>query len=114
MFIYIYIYKNLVGRVFANNSDQASIPGRVIPKIQKMVLMPPCLTLSIIRYGSRVKWYNPKKVVAPFPTLQYSSCLNGSLWVALNYGRQLYLLLLWIIIIISYLKPYNCVQKRNL
>ena len=27
--------------------------------------MPPCLTLSIIRYGSRVKWSNPKKGVHP-------------------------------------------------
>ena len=26
--------------------------------------MPPCLTLSIIRYGSRVKWRNPGKGVA--------------------------------------------------
>ena len=31
-------------------------------------LMPPCLTLSIIRYGSRVKWSNPGKGVAPSPT----------------------------------------------
>ena len=30
--------------------------------------MPPCLTLSIIRYGSRVKCSNPGKGVAPFPT----------------------------------------------
>ena len=30
---------NLVSRVFANSSgDQGSIPGRVIPKIQKIVL----------------------------------------------------------------------------
>ena len=42
--------------VFANGSgDLGSIPGRVIPKTQKWYLMPPCLTLSIIRYGSRVK-----------------------------------------------------------
>ena len=27
--------------------------------------MPPCLTLSIIRYGPRVKWSNPGKAVAP-------------------------------------------------
>ena len=27
--------------------------------------MPPCLTLSIIRLGSRVKWSNPKNIVAP-------------------------------------------------
>ena len=30
--------------------------------------MPPCLTLSNIRYGSRVKWSNPGKGVAPSPT----------------------------------------------
>ena len=65
----------LAVRVFANGpGDLGSIPGRVIPKTQKMVLdasllnMPPCLTLSIIRYGSRVKWSNPGKGVAPSPT----------------------------------------------
>ena len=26
------------------------------------------ITLSIIRYGSRVKWSNPAKVVTPSPT----------------------------------------------
>ena len=38
-------------RVFANRlGDLGSIPGRVIPKTQKKwYLMPPCLTLSIIR-----------------------------------------------------------------
>ena len=43
-------------RVFANSSgDWGSIPGRVRPKIfKKWYLMPPCLTLSIIRYESRV------------------------------------------------------------
>ena len=38
----------------------------VIPKTLKM--MPPCLTLSNIRYVSRVKWSNPGKGVAPSPT----------------------------------------------
>ena len=35
---------------------------------KKWYLMAPCLTLSIIRYGSRVKWSNPGKGVAPSPT----------------------------------------------
>ena len=49
-------------RVFANGpGDLGSIPGRVIPK----TLIPPCLTLSILRYVSRVKWSNPGKGVAP-------------------------------------------------
>ena len=42
-------------RVFANGpEDWGPIPGRDIPKTQKMVLMPSSLTLSIKRYGSRV------------------------------------------------------------
>ena len=32
-------------------------------RLKKWYLMPPCLTLSIIRYGSRVKWSNPRKGV---------------------------------------------------
>ena len=40
----------LMVKVLANGpGDQGSIPGRVILKTQKMVLMPPCLTLSIKR-----------------------------------------------------------------
>ena len=60
-------------------------------RLKKWYLMPPCLTLSNIRYVSRVKWSNPGKGVAPFPTPQCSSYWNGSFWVALNYSRQLYL-----------------------
>ena len=49
-----------MSRVFANGpEDQGSIPGRVIPKTQKWYLMPFCLTVSIIRYGLRVKGSNP-------------------------------------------------------
>ena len=62
---------------------------------KKWYLMPPCLTLSIIRYVSRVKWSNPGKIVAPSPTSQCSSYWKRSLWVALDYSRQLYLYL-WI------------------
>ena len=65
----------LVGRVFANGpGNQGSLPGRVIPKtLKELYLIPPCLTLSIIRYVSRVKWDNPGKRVVPFPTLCCSS-----------------------------------------
>ena len=56
-----------VGRLFANDPGYlGSIPGRVIPKTFKMI--PPYLTLSSIRYVSRVKWNNPGKGVAPSPT----------------------------------------------
>ena len=59
-------------------------------RLKKWYLMPPCLTLSIIRYGSRVKWSNPEKKVAPFLTPWCSSYRKGSLRVTLDYGRQLY------------------------
>ena len=41
-------------------------------RLKKWYLMLPCLTLSIIRYGSRIKWNNPRKGVVPFPTHQSS------------------------------------------
>ena len=81
----------LAVRVFANGpGDLCSIPGRVIPKTLKIVL--DALALSIIRYGSRVKWSNPGKGVAPSPTPWCSSYWKGSLRVTLDYGRLLYLL----------------------
>ena len=81
----------LLGRVFTNGlGDRSSIPGWVIPKTKIWYLMPPCLTLSIITYISRVKLSNPRKGVAPFPTLQRSSYCKESLRVTLN--CQLYLL----------------------
>ena len=52
-------------------------------------MIPPCLTLSNIRYVSRVKWINPGKGVVPFPTPRCSSYWKGSLLVTLNYGCQL-------------------------
>ena len=56
--------------------------------------MPPCFTLSIIRCGSRVKWSNPGKGVAPSPTPWCSSYWKGTLWVTLDYSRKLYFLLI--------------------
>ena len=38
-------------------------------RLKKWYLMLPCLTLNIIRYGSRVKWSNLGNGVAPSPTL---------------------------------------------
>ena len=39
-------------------------------RLKKWYMMPPCLTLSIIRYRSRVKWVNPEKGVGPSLTLR--------------------------------------------
>ena len=58
-------------------------------RLLKWYLLPPCLTLSNIRYVSRGKWNNPGKGVAPSLTPWNSSYWKGSLLVALNYGCQL-------------------------
>ena len=70
---------------FVNSpEDRDSIPGWIIPKTQKWYLIPPCLTLSIIRYGSRVKWNNPGKGLATSHTLRCCSYWKGSLQVTLD------------------------------
>ena len=50
---FLYILNQTIGLisgVFANGpGDRGSIPGRVIRKTQKWLLIPPCLTLSTIR-----------------------------------------------------------------
>ena len=68
LYIYIYIYTGLVGRVFTHSlRDCGLIPGRVKRKLKKRYIIPPCITLSFIRYVSRVKWSNPGNGVAPSP-----------------------------------------------
>ena len=81
----------LVGRVFVNGpGDLGSIPGRVIPKtLKKWYLILLCLTLSIIKHISRVKWSNPGKSVAPSSTPWCCSYWKESLWVVLDYNCQL-------------------------
>ena len=62
------------GRVFANGpGDQGSIPDRVIPKAQKMVLDAALPNINFIKYGSRVNWSNSGQGVAPSPTPRCSS-----------------------------------------
>ena len=56
------------------SGDWGSIPGQVTQRLKKWYLLPPCLTFSIIRYGSRVKWSNPGKGVALSPRPWCSSC----------------------------------------
>ena len=73
-------------RVIANGlGDLGPILGRVISKTLKWYLMHPCLTLNIIRYGSRVKRSNPGKGVAPSPTPWCCSYRKGSLRVTLDF-----------------------------
>ncbi len=96
--------------MFANGPvNRSSIPGRVIPKTQKWYLIPPCLAFSTIRWGSRVKWSNPGKGVAPSPAPRWSSYWKGSLRVTLDYSRQLYFTLLYI-----YIYKQNLAQNISL
>ena len=57
-----------MSKVFAYGPG--SIPGRVIPKIQKWYFIRPWLAFGTLRWGSRVKWSNPGNGVAPSPTLR--------------------------------------------
>ena len=84
----------LMSKVFASGletrvqSQVASYQG-----LKKWYLRPPCLALSTIRLGSRVKWCNPGNGVAPSPTPRCNSYRNESLRVTFDWSRQLYFLL---------------------
>ena len=76
--------------VFANRpGDLGSIPGRVIPMTQKWYLTYLCFILIIIRYVWRVRWSNPRKGVAPFPTPRFCSYWKGKLRIAFDKVHQL-------------------------
>ena len=75
-------------RVFANGPG--SIPGRVIPKTQKMVLDAPLLNTQHYKVRIKGKVEQSREGVAPSPTHWCSSYRKGSLRVTLDYGRQLY------------------------
>ena len=61
--------------LFANGPGRPGFNSRLrqTKDFKKWYLIPPCLTLSNIRYISRVKWSNPGKGVAPSPTPRCSS-----------------------------------------
>ena len=42
-------------------------------RLKKCYMIPPCLTLSIIRHVLKVKWGNPEKGGVPSPTPRCSS-----------------------------------------
>ena len=84
----------LAVRVFANGpGDLGSIPGRVIPKTQKMVLDASLLNTQHYTVRIKGKVEQSREGVAPSPTPWCSSYRKGSLQVTLDYGRQLYFLL---------------------
>ena len=57
-------------------------------RLYRWYSIPPCVTLSNIRYVSRVKWSNPGNGAAPSPTPRCSSYGKSSLRITLHYGRQ--------------------------
>ena len=80
-------------RVFANGpGDLGSIPDRVIPKTQKMVLDASLLNTQHYKVRIKGKVEQSREGVAPSPTPWCSSYRKGSLRVTLDYGHQLYLL----------------------
>ena len=81
-------------RVFANGpGDLGSIPGRVIPKTQKMLLDASLLNTQHYKVRIKGKVEQSRERVAPSPTPWCCSYRKGSLRVTLDYGRQLYLLI---------------------
>ena len=77
--------------VFANGpGDLGSIPGRVVPKTQKMVLEASLLNTQHYKVRIKGKVEQSWEGVAPSPTPWCSSYRKGSPRVTLDYGRQLY------------------------
>ena len=86
-----------VVRVFANGqANRGSIPGRVIPNTQKMILDASLLNPQHYKIWIKDKLEQSRKGVAPFPTPRCSSYWKGSRRVSLDYGHELYLLYHWV------------------
>ena len=76
--------------VFASGpGDLGSIPSRVIPKTQKMVLDASLLNTQHYKVRIKGKVEQSREGVAPSPTHWCSSYRKGSFRVTLDYGRQL-------------------------
>ena len=93
IYIYIYIYHWSIGikvKVFANGQgDWGSIPGRVIPKTQKMLLDVSLLNTQYYKIRVKGKWNNPRKGVTP--SLRCSSYWKGNFRVApTTFGQLIY------------------------
>ena len=93
------IFIGLAVRVFANGlGDLGSIPGRVIPKTQKMVLDASLLNTQHYKVWIKGKVEQSWEGVAPSHIPWCSSYRKGSLQVTLDYCRQLYFTYIVIII----------------
>ena len=78
-----------MSRVLVNGQrDQRSIPGRVISKIQKMILNAALLNNQHYKVRIKNQVEQSREGVAPFPTPRCSSYLKGSLWVTLTFRER--------------------------
>ena len=74
VYIYDFQWIGQMSRVFANGpGDQGSIPGRVIPKTQKMVLDGTLLYTQQYKIRIKSKVEQSREAVAPSPIPRYSS-----------------------------------------
>ena len=77
--------------MFTNDTgDLGSIPGRVIPKTQKMVLDATLPNTQHYKVRIKGKVEQPRERSSALPCPRCSSYRKGSLQVTLDYGRQLY------------------------
>ena len=75
-------------RVFVNvPGEQASVPGRVIPRTPKIVLDASLLITQHYKLIIKGKCSNPKKGVASFPTRRWSCYCKKILRVHNDYGH---------------------------
>ena len=94
LFIYFFC---LMNRVFGNGlGDWSSIPGRVIPKTEKMVLDAALLNTQHYKVKIMGKVEYSREWSDTLPTLRCSSYWKGSLWVTLDKGRRFYLLYIFL------------------
>ena len=108
-----------MGKMFAIGPEgQASLPGWVIPKTQKMVLDTSMLNTEHYRYVSRVKWSNSGEEVAIekgafwSPRLRSPTLLlYNNAWNNLTACKQRVIGNKIICIRSQYLKSFNSVQK---
>ena len=104
---------DIMVRVFTNGpGDYGSIPGRVIPKTQKMILDATLLNIQHYKVHIKGKVEQSRKRSSASPTPWCSSYWKGSLLVALNYSRQLYLLLTHLNLEFSFSK-IGCLTKAK-
>ena len=85
IYSYLYVYAYIV---FANSpGDRSSIPGWVIPKTQKMVLVTSLFNTQHYKVWIKGKSSNPGKWVMLFSTPWCSSYWKGSFRGTLDYSR---------------------------